>query len=168
MTMMIDLSDLIASLSSTFRFDGEHRLGERIADILRADVQRQFSEGGSPIPWRPLSPRTIAQKQRAGYPRLTRKGTPPLSMIQRGGFGPQNILMRTGALLSSWTRWDDPSHVQEVTSDSVMIGTMIPYAGAHQEGVPDRNLPKRPIVLTSEAKQAVVEEIAAVASGGDD
>lgn len=147
-TIKIDASEVTAMLQNMIdALDIEGELGRRIANQMRRDVQLQFSIGGDPA-WPALSERTIRQKRRMGYPRLTRAGTIPASMIQRGEFGPQNILMRTGALLSSWTRADDPDHYERIEDFSVEIGSTIPYADAHQKGVPARRLPRRPIRLT--------------------
>lgn len=133
-------------------------LGERIAELMRADAQKQFSIAGDPS-WEPIKPRTIARKRKLGYPRLSRDGSIPKNMIQNGGFGPHNILMETGALLTSWTRADDPDHYEKIDEFAVEIGSTIDYADAHQEGRPERNLPARAIKITDAGQEAIARLI---------
>lgn len=133
-------------------------LGEAIADVMRQDAQRQFSVAGEPA-WKPLHPRTVARKRKLGYPRLSRDGSIPKNMVQNGGFGPQNILMETGALLTSWTRADDPDHYEKVDDFAVEIGSTIDYAEAHQQGRPETNLPKRAITLSDVGREAIAKLI---------
>jgi len=160
-----ELGDLAQEIEDSIDFRG--RTGQRIASILRADTLRQFQAGGIPS-WAPLQPRTIEQKARMGYPRLTRGGLVPQRMIQRGSFGPGNVLMRTGALLSSWSDSDDPHHFEEVERDSVSIGSSLPYAGTHQEGYRGMLfgnptiqgvIPARPIRITAEARRQITETL---------
>lgn len=137
------------------RVDLRQGLGYRIAAVLRADLQAQFSAGGIDPRWEPLSQRTIDEKRRQGYPRLTRFGTVPQSLVQRGQFGPENILIRTGVLLTSWTQAQDPHHVERVTSERIDVGTAVPYARYHQEGGP--NLPKRALGITKGARAKIAD-----------
>lgn len=136
---------------------------EAAAQILRDDVLAQFQRGGDP-PWAPLSPRTVAKKRAAGYPRLNRKGEPPKLLMQNGNFGPENILMRTGALLTSWTQKGDPHHVELVDEQSgeVAIGSSLPYAPTHQRGgrgFRGSAVPARPVRLRSEAVERIARLI---------
>lgn len=136
-------------------------LGKKIATILRNDARAQFQSGGSPS-WAPLSPRTIERKRKMGYPRLNRRGLVPRAMIQKGNFGPENILMMTGALFSSWTNENDPHHVEEITPQSVATGSDLIYAGTMQEGGEGWNgspIPARPIVITDQARARIAELI---------
>ena len=116
-----NVSDAQAYLSLVEQRMQPAKLLAGVAGILREDVLRQFRAGGIP-PWQPLSPTTVREERRLGYPRVTRKGTPASRLMQQGRFGPENILIRTGALLSSWTDKTDPHHFEEVTGDTVMIG----------------------------------------------
>jgi hypothetical protein len=58
--------------------------------------------------------------------------------VQEGASGPDTILIATGALRDSYVRQKARGHVEELdaTSVSVEVGTSIPYASAHQDGVP--------------------------------
>lgn len=153
-----ELESLLTSMAGSLDLR-KGGLGRRIADVMRADALRQFQAGGVPG-WAPLSPRTIEAKRRMGYPRLNRRGIAPRALIQRGNFGPENVLMRTGALLTSWTRLDDPHHVEEVTKDSVSTGSDLVYAGTHQhggQGWQGAPIPARPIVVTDQAMAKIAE-----------
>lgn len=137
----------------TFAADLRHGLGYRVSQIMRADLADQFAAGGIDPAWPPLAPSTVTAKARMGYPRLTRFGTVPQTLVQRGQFGPQNILIRTGALLSSWTQEQDPDHVERVTETDVMVGSSVPYAGYHQSG--GGHLPKRALGITKAAQELI-------------
>lgn len=134
---------------------------ESVADILREDARMQFMEGGRP-PWRPLSPHTVAKKIRDGYPRLNRRGQAPVRLHQRGVFAPLNVLMRTGALLSSWTVRTDPDHVETIEIGRVSIGSRLAYAATHQYGRMrggwhGSEIPARPIRITDRALTKIRE-----------
>ncbi len=136
---------------------------EKAAEVLREDARRQFAIGGEPA-WQPLSALTIAQKRRDGYPRLNRKGKIPTASLQNGVFGPQNILMRTMALYTSWCRADDPDHYELATTELVEIGSTLVYAATHQYGRPGggyrgSDIPARPVRVTSTALRRVTEII---------
>lgn len=155
-----DLESLFANIAAGLNFR-KNGLGRKIADVLREDALAQFQAGGSPH-WAPLSPRTIARKEALGYPRLNRRGLIPRAMIQRGNFGPSNILMMTGDLLQSWTRDTDPHHVEEIDDQMVSIGSDLIYAGTHQnggEGWKGSEIPARPIRITDSAKAKISELI---------
>lgn len=149
------LNELLSNMEG--KLDLTKGLGRKIANLLRADALRQFQTAGDPA-WAPLSPRTIARKRRLGYPRLNRRGLVPRSMIQNGNFGPENILMMKGDLLSSWTREDDPHHVETIESSIVEIGSDLIYAGTMQDGGTGFNgapIPARPIRVTDRAKREI-------------
>ncbi len=158
---------------------------DRCGELLRDDALRQFQAGGDPA-WRPLSRYTIAKKrsfgkkpldQRAsGYVRMNRKGQIPKMLVQNGNFGPENILMRTGALLSSWTQTQDPDHIERINGDTLEFGSSVPYARIHQLGgsVPlfgNRekmvHIPARPIRITDAALAAMTKAAAEVVAGVD-
>lgn len=127
------------------------KLGEQVAAILRDDIRKQFSVGGVP-PWQALAPSTVEAKRRMGYPRLNRMGKIPSLFVQNGHFGPENILIRTGALISSYTDESDPHNVTRIGSDFVEIGSALDYASSHQTGSPDGKPPRRPLTITPEAQ----------------
>ena len=157
-----EFDNLLTSIANSMDLS-KGGLGKKIAAILRADARSQFFQGGTPR-WAPLSPATIERKRRLGYPRLTRRGIIPRSMIQRGNFGPENILMMTGALFASWTNENDPHHVEEITQSSVATGSDLEYAGTMQDGGKGWNgapIPARPIIITDQARAqiaALIEE----------
>lgn len=141
------------------------KLGKKVAAILREDARRQFAAGGEPR-WAALSPRTIQIKERLGYPRRNRFGEVPRGAIQRGSFGPGNILLRTLALFSSWTDETDPHNVERITKDAVLNGSDLEYAGTMQEGYTgplfgnpriQGTIPARPIRITDRAKREIAE-----------
>ncbi len=167
-TDVSDVVRLFADIEGRIDLRGPRGLGKTIAAMMREDVRRQFAMGGIPA-WPALSPRTIAAKRAAGYPRLTRRGTIPTSMMQRGAFGPENILMRTGALLQSWTRSpdQDPDAIEEITQGAVATGTKLYYAAAHQTGQPERNLPARPVRITPQLERNVRQLIERALGGSN-
>jgi phage gpG-like protein len=148
------------------RLDLRGPLGHAIAEIMRDDALSQFQASGIPA-WAPLAPSTIAQKAGQGYPRLSRSGLSPTSLMQLGAFGPQNILERTGALLSSWTSGSDPDHIEVLERDSVWIGSSKFYAEFHQSDAPRKKLPRRPIVVTDQARERIARTIERYALQGD-
>jgi len=159
----VDTSQVEAMLKDVAsKVDLKGGLGRKIADILRLDALRQFQVGGDPA-WTPLSPWTIKEKARLGYPRLNRFGKVPLMATQNGAFGPQNILIRTTALMSSWTNALDLHHVEEITDTSVSIGSDLKYAGTMQKGSDKgwhgSKIPARPINLTDIAQTKIKDLI---------
>ena len=109
----------------------------RMAGVLRSEIRQTFADGGTPgNRWQRLKPSTIAEKAIAGLPSMTGKGNIPRRLIQRGGFSPANILMRTGALRDSWGVKGDPNHIEELDgkAGTVRIGSKLPYAAFHQGG----------------------------------
>lgn len=129
---------------------------EAAAPILREDIRHQFQSGGIPA-WQALSPATIAAKRAAGYPRKPRRGEPS-AMLQNGKFGPENILMRTGALFESWTDVQNPFHIETITEDSITLGSDLPYAAVHQMG--GGRVPRRPVRITEDGATRAAEAIA--------
>lgn len=161
MTVGLDLSSLekwIGQIEMQVTDAEAHAVG----NVMRDDARQQFRSGGNPA-WQPLSPITIARKRALGYPRLTRKGTAPESLKQNGRFGPENILIMTGALFSSWTDETDPHHLEEHDGGNVWIGSLLPYAELHQFGgwsvIDDRrvNVPARPLRLTEDARSRIID-----------
>ncbi len=159
------LDALIDRLENVARFAGS--VGDQLGDILRTDIRRQFEMGGIPR-WTPLAQSTIQQKRAGGYPRLNRMGLVPQSSIQRGGFGPGNILERTMRLYSSWTDKKHLEHVSKRSDGMIEEGSSVPYADIHQKGSRDgKHPPKRPIVITDEAMRQAVSLLESAAAGGN-
>lgn len=118
-------------------------LEQRWSPILRAAARDRFAEGGYPA-WKELAPSTIREKSRLGLPARTAKGRIPRRLMQRGGFGPQNILIRTGAGRDSWVQKNARGHWEQVKIDEgktaeLQSGTSIDYMGYHQTGAPARS-----------------------------
>ena len=160
-----ELQDLLVMIEG--KIDLRKGLGAKIAKVLREDALRQFQAGGIPA-WAPLSPRTIERKRRLGYPRLNRRGLIPRAMLQNGRFGPENILMMKGDLLSSWTNENDPHNVTEIDEFSIENGSDLIYAGTMQEGgqgFGGSQIPARPIRITDEATAKIVDLIETAVSG---
>ncbi len=117
---------------------------ERIADVLRRSIKEQFAAGGPG--WKPLAESTVRQKERQGYPRLTRSGrmSSRSVLLQRGALSPRSILIRTGALVSSLTNPSDPDHVVIISENEVAVSSSLPYFAYHQQG---RGVPQRPLFV---------------------
>ncbi len=104
--------------------------------VVAAAIQRNFEEEGRPERWPPLSP---------GY-----------ALWKAARYPGRKILERTGALRSSIRVGVEPT-----APAALVASTDVPYAAAHQFGVPPRNLPPRPfLVLTDEDREEVAQAIA--------
>ena len=104
--------------------------------VVAAAIQRNFEEEGRPERWPPLSP---------GY-----------ALWKAARYPGRKILERTGALRSSIRVGIEPT-----APAALVASTDVPYAAAHQFGVPPRNLPPRPfLVLTDEDREEVAQAIA--------
>ncbi len=120
-----------------------------IADDFREMVAEQFATQGRAggTPWAELAPSTLRRRRGAG------------------------ILYSTGALLRSLIEPGAHAHVEEISGDSLTLGSSLPYALFHQTGAgrgfgqpflspPARrgDLPMRPlVVLSGERSEAWVE-----------
>jgi len=104
-------------------------------EFARMELSQFATQGAiSKDPWTALSPRYAARKAR------THPGAP--------------ILVRSGDLRRDLTR--RPFGVEEITSDSMRLGTTLPYARYHQTGTP--RMPRRPPVnLTEYQRQKLVK-----------
>jgi phage gpG-like protein len=104
--------------------------------VVAAAIQRNFEEEGRPERWPPLSP---------GY-----------ALWKAARYPGRKILERTGALRSSIRVGIEPT-----VPAALVASTDVPYAAAHQFGMPQRNLPPRPfLVLTDEDREEVAQAIA--------
>jgi len=68
--------------------------------------------------------------------------SPPYRAWKAEHFPGQPILVRTGALRRDLT--NSPMGVQTITSDTMTVGTDIPYAAFHQQGTP--RMPRRRVL----------------------
>lgn len=101
--------------------------------IVAAALERNFDEEGRPRRWPPLSPAYARWKERH--------------------FPGRRILERTGRLRRSIRA--------AIEGNAIVLSTDIPYAAAHQFGVPSRGLPARPfLVLTEDDRQQLISAIA--------
>src|SRR4051812_4636616 len=101
------------------------------ADMLIGVYSRDvFSTQGAIInkPWKRLSPYTVAQKARQGYP------TDPL--------------IRTGRMKRSFT--------SIVSSHQAVVYNTAPYFPYHQSAKPRIALPRRPMMALAEAQKAAI------------
>lgn len=149
----LDVSEWINIVADLEASAQPQRILQSAAEIIRSDVLAQFHAGGMPA-WKPLAPSTVRAKRRSGYPRLNRKGEEPAMLKQNGCFAPTNILIRTGAGLSSWTQKQDPDHIEEIEGDTLSFGTSLEYMKYHQTGS-GRGLPARPITITEDAMRKI-------------
>jgi phage gpG-like protein len=123
-------------------------LFQTVGAIMQRSIADQFITEGERYgnPWQPLQPATIArrmkrvvaaQKRAIGkWKRAVRGGSKELAPTF-GGDVP--ILRDTGRLFSS-------IQILRTTPDFVDIGTVLVYAGTHQFGNIERNIPARPFL----------------------
>lgn len=120
-----------------------------IADFERISLDRFANQGPG---WAPLSDTTREIKARRGY-----------------GSDSTQPLLATGALMYSLAGTTGHT-VREITPDSLLMGTDVPYAQFHQDGPREiqvfgrgkATLPARPVVDISEATaQRWIEMVAA-------
>lgn len=105
-----------------------------------ADVQANFGAGGAYSEdggWKPLTPLYAARKARThpGRPIMVRDGDLKTSLLWRG-----SLYSETGGSIGY-------KGVARFTPESAELGSSVPYALAHQRGVPSRNLPRRRILF---------------------
>ena len=138
-----------------------------VANIMRADLRRQFAVGGDPK-WKPLSPYTIRRKARMGFPALTVKGNIPRRLVQNGQFGPSNIEIQTGALRDAWSTTNSPNHFERIDTTDVTIKMgprtdKLRYARIQQLGGTVRGfggkrvtIPARPVRVTAPCVREII------------
>ena len=121
---------LLAALG--VRLDSSDDLLAPALPVVAAAIERNFDEGGRPLPWAPLTPRYAAYKAR------------------RFGAG-LRILERSGALRRSIST--------RLEGGALVASTDVPYAAFHQYGT--RRLPARPfLTLTETDKEEVAQAVA--------
>jgi len=108
--------------------------------IMRDIGERFEGEGMPPQRWQPLSPATILRR---------RKGK---------GKGRPKILQDTGHLKRSFM-FGGPDNVFDVSPLHVTVGSKLNYAGIHQFGWKEKNIPARPMVRKPEEVPQLKEEI---------
>lgn len=107
-----------------------------IAGVLKDNVAEAFATESSPDgkPWLPLSPKTLARRQRRGT-------------------WPGSILRETGDLAASISSSHGSAHA--------IAGTNKIYAATHQFGDSSRNIPQREFLgISAEGRQEVLEIVA--------
>lgn len=121
------LEDTVKDWSQTFEEIG--------ADLVKT-FQMNFQSSGALLekPWAPLSPRTIEQKLKAGYP--------------------ADILIRTGTMRDSFSKEFGPMYV--------MVNNPVTYFKYHQSNRPRTKLPRRVMIaLTNNMRNEIVKRFQA-------
>jgi len=111
--------------------------------IMRDIGERFEGEGMPPQRWQPLSPATILRRR-------TGKG--------KKKTGRPKILQDTGTLKRSFM-FGGPDNVFDVSPLHVTVGSKLNYAGIHQFGWKEKNIPARPMVRKPEEVPQLKEEI---------
>jgi phage gpG-like protein len=104
-----------------------------IALDMRDDERELFATSGasSGEPWAELKESTLRRKAALGYPSA--------------------ILIASSDLEASLTE-QGGDHVEEITPFGLTFGTSVPYAGFHQKGAPNANIPQRKVLDFSELR----------------
>lgn len=111
----------------------------KVGNIFRAAMRRNFAAGGNPA-WTPLAPSTLAEKAASGFPdpnARTKTGRIAKRLMQNGGFGPGNILIRTGRMRDAIAQRGAPGNVSDIKDDGAYFGInpdVVPYAAVHEYG----------------------------------
>ena len=144
----------------------------RLGNVLLSQIYQDFvtkSRGGTGrdgVKWAPLKPETIARRKRSkgdvAAGKRARKAAAasgqkrPTNVDLHGG-RQVDILRDTTRLFQSLTPGvdDRPSgaadQVFQTPPGSVIVGSNVPYAAAHQNGNPAKNLPPRPFLPVGNA-----------------
>jgi phage gpG-like protein len=143
--------------------------------VLAQDHAERFERSVAPdgTPWQPLSPRTLRKSVQQAIRKVGgRAARPVVRTTARGGLivrarNPQSgfqrtatvrrtkqskILVDTGRLRNSVVAIAASADAVRTQDQLTLIwGTRVPYARAHQQGDPSRNLPARPFLGVSPA-----------------
>jgi phage virion morphogenesis protein len=137
-TIKIDSEQLQKELKKLLQLARDRRpLMKNIAGMMHNAVEENFAQEGRPK-WIPLSPKTIAARQKKGY-------------------WPGQILQQTGRLAASITQYAD--------NDQAVVGTNAVYAAIHQFGGKAGrgkkvNIPARPYLqLTDENMEEILKAV---------
>jgi len=163
--------------------------------VLAQDHAERFERSVAPdgSPWQPLSPRTLRKSVQQAIRKVGGRAARPVVRRTRTGglivraLSPQagfqrtarvrrtkqsKILVDTGRLKQSVVVLAASADAVRTQDQLTLIwGTRVPYAQAHQQGDPSRNLPARPFLgVSKRAEQRLQAElqriIARYASGG--
>jgi len=137
-TIKIDSEQLQKELKKLLQLARDRRpLMKNIAGMMHNAVEENFAQEGRPK-WIPLSPITIAARQKKGY-------------------WPGQILQQTGKLAASISSYAD--------NDQAVVGTNVVYAAIHQFGGKAGrgkkvNIPARPYLqLTDEDMEEILKAV---------
>lgn len=113
---------------------------ESIAGTLRGYEKRAFNSEGATTggPWAPISDGWLAEKRRRDLdPR---------------------VLHATHRLRDSLTQRGDAEHLEIVTDNALVFGTLVPYAEAHQKAKPPRTK-RRFLAFTEPQKRYILKRL---------
>lgn len=154
-----------------------------IAILMRRSFAENFNVGGRPA-WAPLSPRTIAEKERlfeAGVIRGRRRGVRvrvPRGQVNAGAL--PGILIRYGRMKDAVARRGVQGNVHRVSADGRTLeigvgeifvperGRKVGYPSVHQRGDPSRRIPARPFLVIQDEDMEAIRRLEQVwLQGGD-
>lgn len=104
------------------------------AHITRREEEQWRTEGALTGGWPPLNPRYAARKRR----------TPGVR---------EGLMERSGRLLEAMVNPFAPGGVHRAERDRYERGTSLPYAAVHQQPKPSNPLPKREVLVFTEADE---------------
>lgn len=115
-------------------------LKQSVYPALLDEIRTNFRTEGGLVRggWQPLSPVTVAEKARLGFPAAA--------------------LVRTGDLLESLTNPSHPDHVATITKNKVTISASSGKYRGHDKGFPPTNLPARQMVPDKIRNIALIRE----------
>ncbi|HYH65745.1 MAG TPA: hypothetical protein VD866_13695 [Urbifossiella sp.] len=160
-----DLRRALAAVPTTLAGRGRDTVGAalgvqlRLSTAVLSQVHQDFltkSRGGvgkDGVKWTPLDPKTVAGRKRTAKEsaalKKRRKAGEKLTALGYYGSRVVDVLRDTARLLRSLTPGTDgrafnPDQIVRTPPGEVIVGTNVPYAGAHQNGT--KYIPARPFL----------------------
>lgn len=137
-SVIVEGTDQLEELSQ--RIGDQTRALEAVGILARSEFKQNFVRQGRPVQWQRLSPGYEAEKRRAhSYGEI--RGRNPRTMARVSDNTPgagaiPGILIRTGAMMESYTRKGAKNNIHEIGADgrSLAVGSEDEKARWHEDG----------------------------------